>query len=463
MISTDSITGNLDWSSLEGTTLEGGYQVGELLSADDRTACFQIRVLGEYGRHAVATFYRGAGSAVEEELDLWKRVREIRHPNLSVPLGVGLMTLEGSQIVYAVIDKPDEVLSGVLQKRELVEAEADEILRSVARALQELHARAIVHGTVSPDRVFAFGDSIKLSAEGVRKSNSAPPLAAVPAKYLAPESAGENVTPEADVWCMGATLFEALTQKRCGPESREAAASLPAPWNRIVQKCLEADPAQRARLADIDGLRAGEPVPERTAAVSMAAPLITEPPAPAGSTAAEQELTGVAKRRSVTPVERTFHTSRTWIYAAVALVAIIVLLWAARPKHTAPPTVASTQPASSWPTRTLAPDTAPRHDTHPDARIAERKPAVAGTSGDPAIWRVVLYAFSRESDAQKKAQAISQQHPDLDTGVFTPPGPNRMYLVVAGGPMTRDQAARLRQHALRQGMPRDSYIQNYKQ
>jgi hypothetical protein len=29
--------------------------------------------------------------------------------------------------------------------------------------------------------------------------------------------------------------------------------------------------------------------------------------------------------------------------------------------------------------------------------------------------------------------------------------------------MTRDQAARLRQDAVRQGMPRDSYIQNYKQ
>jgi hypothetical protein len=75
----------------------------------------------------------------------------------------------------------------------------------------------------------------------------------------------------------------------------------------------------------------------------------------------------------------------------------------------------------------------------------------------------VLYTFSREDDAQNRAQAINQQHPGLNTQVFSPSGRTRLYLVVAGGRMTREQAARLRQDALRQGMPRDAYIQNYKQ
>ena len=467
MISTDSTSDNLDWSSLEGTTLEGGYQVGERLTADDSFACFRIRVLGEYRRNAFAKFYRSTAAAAQEQLDIWQRAREIRHPNLSVPLGAGRAPLQGSQVVYVVLDKPDEVLNGVLQKRELVNEEADQILRGLARALQELHARKFVHGTVSPDQVFAFGDSLKLSAEGLRNVNSAPPLATLPAKYLAPESTGENVTPEADVWCMGATLLEALTQKRCGSDCREVAASLPEPWKRILLKCLEADPAQRARLADLDRLRTEEPVRE-TPALSSPVPLAPEPQA--ASTAVEQEVSSYAKRQSVTPVERTFHASRSWIYAAVALVAVVVLLWAARPKRPAaipgpnPPPRAATasHPASSWPTRTLAPDTASHPDTHPDARIAEPSKALA-KSGDPAVWRVVLYTFSREEDAQKRAQAINQRHPALNTQVFSPSGRNRLYLVVAGGRMTREQAARLRQDALRQGMPRDSYIQNYKQ
>jgi hypothetical protein len=469
MISTDSTSGNFDWSSLEGTTLEGGYQVAEQLSSDDRTACFRIRVLGEYRRNAFANFYRATGPAAQEQLDIWKRAREIRHANLSVPLGAGRLPFQGSEVVYVVLDKPDEILSGVLQKRELVSEEADPILRGVARALQELHAHELVHGTVSPDQVFAFGDSIKLSTEGLRKLKSAPPLTSIPAKYLAPESSGENVTPEADVWCMAATLFEALTQKRCGPECRESTALLPEPWNRILPKCLEADPAQRARLSDLDRLRAGEPVRETAATLPVPAPMAAEPQA--GSTAAEQELSSVAKRQSVTPVERIFHASRSWIYAAVALVAVVVLLWAARPKHPAPAagpnppaqTATAKQPASSWPTRTLAPETASHNDAHPDARIAAT-PKTLARSGDPAVWRVVLYTFSREEDAQKRAQAINQQHPGLNTQVFSPAGGrNHMYLVVAGGRMTRDQAARLRQEALREGMPHDSYIQNYKQ
>jgi hypothetical protein len=78
------------------------------------------------------------------------------------------------------------------------------------------------------------------------------------------------------------------------------------------------------------------------------------------------------------------------------------------------------------------------------------------------VWRVVLYTFSREEDAQKRAQAINGKHPGLDAQTFSPSN-SHMYLVVAGGRMTRSDAARLRLKALREGMPRDSYIQNYKQ
>lgn len=468
MISTDPTSDNFDWSSLEGTTLKGGYQVEEPLSADDRTACFRIRVLGEYRRNAFANFYRVRGPAAQEQLDIWQTARQIRHPNLSAPLGTGRLPFQDSEVVYVVIDKPNEVLSGVLQKRELVSQEAEPILRGLESALKELHARDLVHGTLSPDQVFAFGDSIKLSTEGLRRANSAPPLSVVPAKYLAPESTGENVTPEADIWCMGATLFEALTQKQCGPTCREDAGSLPDPWKRILQKCLETDPAQRARLSDLDRLRAGEPVGE-VAPVAAPAPLINEPQT-GTSTAGEQELSSFARRQSVTPVERTSRASRSWIYAAVALVLVVLLLWAARPKHPAtvpgpqPPaqTARANQPRSSWPTRTLTPDTAPR-DAHPDARLARPRQPVLARPGDPAVWRVVLYTFSREDDAQKRAQAINQQHPGLNTQVFSPSGKNRMYLVVAGGRMSRDQAAQLRQQAVREGMPHDSYIQNYKQ
>jgi hypothetical protein len=471
MTSVELAPENLDWSQLEGITLEGGYQVAELLSANGQSACFRIRVLGEYKRKASANFYRVSGSDAAEQVKVWQRAREIRHPALSVPLSGGRLPLSGGEIIYVVLDKPDERLSSVLQKRALESEEADEVLRNIARALDELNGRGFVHGCVSPEEVLAFGDSIKLSAAGIRRIDSPPPLNVARPKYLAPESTNENVTPASDVWCLGATVFEALTQKQYGPEQREAIGSLAEPWKRIVEKCIEQDPAQRARIADLDRLRAAEPVLE-VAKVAATPAFITEPAG--GATAAEQELSYIRRQRSMAPMGRSFRGSRSWVYGAVTLVVVVLLLWAARPKHTtavvqpaAPPKNASAnQPAPSWPTRTLAPDgtaATSRRDAHPDARIAEpRKPAV-GNPKDPAVWRVVLYTFSREEDARKRAEAINRQHPGLDARTFLPPGPNRLYLVVAGGRMTREEAAGLRQKALHQGMPRDSYIQNYKQ
>lgn len=476
MISTESTSNNLNWSRLEGTTLEGGYQLAELLQADETAATFRVRVLGDFRRKALANFYDTTGAAADEQVALWKSARAIRHPNLRVPLAAGRLPIEGAAPVYVVLDKPDESLSGVLSKRALAHEEADEILASLRKALEELHPRGFVHGCVSPDELFAFGETIKLSTDCIRKLDSAPPVELRRAKYLAPESAKENVTPAADVWCTGATLLEALTQKTCaGSDCLEQAESVAEPFKRVIRKFLEPNPAQRAKLADLESLRTGKVVQEvaaaATPAFAMAQPL-------ADSTAAEQELNRIDRRRSFEPAQRSFQRSRTWVYAAVVLIVVIWLLWAERPKHPVNDTPAAQPvttarahragPAGSgtaWPTRTLSPDgsaTTPRADVHPDARIAAPPKAAIPRSGDPAVWRVVLYTFSREGDAQKRAQAINEKHPGLDAQTFAP-ARTHMYLVVAGGKMTRSEAARLRLKALRQGMPRDTYIQNYKE
>jgi eukaryotic-like serine/threonine-protein kinase len=65
--------------------------------------------------------------------------------------------------------------------------------------------------------------------------------------------------------------------------------------------------------------------------------------------------------------------------------------------------------------------------------------------------------------AQSRANLINQKHPELQAQVFSPDGHGGLYLVTLGGGMQRDDAVSLRQKALRLGMPRDSYIQNYKQ
>ena len=76
-------------------------------------------------------------------------------------------------------------------------------------------------------------------------------------------------------------------------------------------------------------------------------------------------------------------------------------------------------------------------------------------------WRVLAFTYRREDQAQHKATAIAQQHPELRPQVFTPTG-GSPYLVSLGGWMTYDEASALREKARSEGMPRDLYAQNYR-
>jgi eukaryotic-like serine/threonine-protein kinase len=73
---------------------------------------------------------------------------------------------------------------------------------------------------------------------------------------------------------------------------------------------------------------------------------------------------------------------------------------------------------------------------------------------------VVVYAFSSETAAQHKVETINALHPDLKAEVFTAAG-HGPWLVTVGGAMDRDQAFQLRSQVRKEGLPGDSYAQNY--
>jgi hypothetical protein len=56
---------------------------------------------------------------------------------------------------------------------------------------------------------------------------------------------------------------------------------------------------------------------------------------------------------------------------------------------------------------------------------------------------------------------ISSKHSDLGASVFNPGGKGSVYLVTLGGAMDRDQAMKMRDKAIRLGMPDDTYVQNF--
>jgi hypothetical protein len=84
---------------------------------------------------------------------------------------------------------------------------------------------------------------------------------------------------------------------------------------------------------------------------------------------------------------------------------------------------------------------------------------VAG--GGRGVWRVVAFTYNGQSLAQQKVAAIAQKHPELRPEVFTPSG-RAPYLVTVGGAMNRDEAFALARKVRGEGLPRDSYAQNYR-
>jgi eukaryotic-like serine/threonine-protein kinase len=483
----ESTTTHPNWGSLQGVTLEGGYELTEIVSADETAAIFKVRVLGDYLRKSMVKLFRAAGEAAEEQLSIWGSLKYLQHANLSSPQDVGRTQLEGNELIYIVLGRPDETLGSVLQQRSLTINEASEVLQSLTKGLDHLHAHGFVHGCLSPPEVLAFGDSIRLSTECVRRINTESAIAITTPKYVAPERAGENITPAADVWCLGATLYEALLRKDCTTDSFKQAADLPAPFGRIVQRCLEPDPQIRAKLFDIPAFlrEASVPAIEVKATAAVGDTSVQRPPsvqrsapgsrsAPVTKPARPKPAPGAGPARPIHAALAKGQMSRMWIYVAVAVLVFFGVIWLAHPKRhvlrgLVPKSAAqSTQKEAAggtrkaWPTQTLSPDSAPPPAAAPTTRAQAPAQPTNGAVNGP-VWRVVVYTYQHQQDAENKAKSINEKYAGLGAEVFSPKGNRAPYLVVIGGQMNHDEALRLRRRAVGLGLPHDSYMQNFRQ
>lgn len=487
-----------NWMSLEGTTLDGAYLLGQCLEADERKIIFKARVKTGDPATAIVKLYRAQSNtaiAAEEQIAVWEAIKNLAHPNLLAILGAGRTKLGNEELIYVAVEPADEMLDRVLRERPLDAVEAGELLLSICRGLERLHAAGFVHGSISPEEVLGVGDSVKLSADSVRKAGSSAGLGVRDARYRAPESVNGNVTVETDVWCFGATLFEAMTQKNCGADCRSEAAKLPAPFGSIVHRCLYSNSDARCTLPEIVQLYERRPR-VFTAAAGAGAGLAVRDlrdedrsnvvPTPIQDESVEAVPRGQYQTEAHRFVPGSVSTAaarpqrRTWAILAIALLIVLALIWLARPKKSAQPdSVASSAVKTAPPKQQSA---APVQKPGVPAQVPPAPKAATGTSGartpdeqstrsagqptqylNGPIWRVVIYTYDNAADAQTRAQAINGKHPDLKAEVFSPNGNEGPYLVAIGGQMSRNDAVTLRQKALRLGLPRDTYIQNYKQ
>jgi Tol biopolymer transport system component len=201
------------------------------------------------------------------------------HPNLCTILEAG--ESEDGLLFLAMPRYDGESLQRLISRGPLPVEQAVEIAAQAARGLAKAHEHGIVHRDVKPGNLFVTRDGVvkildfgiaKLSGEAATTRAGA--VLGTPA-YMAPEqSLGETIDARADVWSLGAVLYEMLAGRRpfTGAtvvavvyssihEAPEPLVNLrpeaPAELDRIVSRMLAKDPEQRyANAAEIlDDLR----------------------------------------------------------------------------------------------------------------------------------------------------------------------------------------------------------------
>jgi serine/threonine protein kinase len=140
-------------------------------------------------------------------------------------------------------------------------------------AVRYLHRHGILHLDLKPSNIVSECQRAKILDLSIARPPGRVKEGAGTRNYMAPEQArGDHVGPAADVWGIGAVLFEAATGELPfgAPEDDEnryeqlerraepvrSYRRVPAAFNELVGSCLEPEPARRPTLGELaDSLR----------------------------------------------------------------------------------------------------------------------------------------------------------------------------------------------------------------
>jgi tetratricopeptide (TPR) repeat protein len=276
-----------------------------------RTTVPGYELLGELGRGGMGVVYRarqvrldrivalkmilagGHASAAERQRFFLEAeaVARLQHPNIVQVYEVG----EHQGLPYFSLEFcADGSLAQKLAGTPLPPAEAATLVQTLARAVDAAHQKDIVHRDLKPanilltadgtPKVTDFGLAKRLDETGATASGA---ILGTPS-YMAPEQAGgksREVGPLADVYALGAVLYELLTGrppfKAATPTEtvlqvmsqepvppRQLQPSVPRDLQTVVLKCLEKEPRKRypsarALADDLASFQAGLPVRAR--------------------------------------------------------------------------------------------------------------------------------------------------------------------------------------------------------
>ena len=246
------------WQRWEGRTIDGRFPLRSYLGGSDHSAVFLTLKqggAGDSGKAAIKLIPADPADA-EKRLLRWEAASEMSHPNLIRIFEAGRCELDGTELLYAVEECAEENLSQILPERALTAEETRGMLPPILRALQHVHDLGFVHGHIQPSNILATGDQVKLSSDALATPDASGNGARPTSAYDPPEAATGAVSTATDVWQLGMTLVEVLTQSlpawnRARPSVPAIPAAVPEPFREIAERCLQVDREKRWTIAEI--------------------------------------------------------------------------------------------------------------------------------------------------------------------------------------------------------------------
>jgi outer membrane biosynthesis protein TonB len=245
-----------DWTKWEGLIINGEFPLRRYLGRSGHSVVF----LTEHGAHnlpdAAIKLIPADPVLAEAQLSRWTIAGALSHPHLIRIFGSGRCRLGGHPFLFVVMEYAEQTLAQLLPHRALTPDEARELLLPTLEALAYLHGKNLVQGQLKPPNVLVVDDRVKLASDTVRPAGDSAAALAEPSLYDSPETKDGRISAAGDVWALGVTIVEALTQRPPSwSDARREVVSLPAAFPPlfadIARRCLSRYPAGRPSITGL--------------------------------------------------------------------------------------------------------------------------------------------------------------------------------------------------------------------
>jgi TonB family protein len=330
-VEADEVASEL-WTRWQGQVINGVYPLGRYLGCSDHSGVFLTKHAARPADVAIKLVPTNR-SLAESQLPRWKRAAALAHPHLLRLFECGGCQLDGLPYLYIVMEYADQTLAQLLLHRAMTDDEAREMLPPILDGITFLHGRNLVHGQLKPANVLVVGDQLKLASDTIRRVNEGPISLSAPTIYDSPESRKGSHSTAADIWALGASLFEAVARRPpAGGSEPGVAVVLPSDFSPafrdVVTRCLSPDPHDRPSVTELLALAGGgSPGPEPAATSQSAAlpPSETGTREPAPPRIAPAQVVRDAPRSTRSKAES--HKRLTWLAMVLGAILVLSLGW----------------------------------------------------------------------------------------------------------------------------------------